>query len=64
MKRETIEKIFNFLEETEGKVPYKWIASIKELVATLETISAAVNAGELDAAMEAASTKQRSAFTK
>jgi hypothetical protein len=31
MKRETIEKIFNFLEETEGKVPYKWIASIKEL---------------------------------
>ena len=40
------------------------LASTKELVATLETISAAVNAGELDAAMEAASTKLRSAFTK
>jgi hypothetical protein len=40
------------------------LASAKELVATLETISAAVNAGELDAAMEAASTKLRSAFTK
>ena len=40
------------------------LASVKELVATLETISAAVNAGELDAAMEAASTKLRSAFTK
>jgi len=40
------------------------LASAKELVATLETISAAVNAGELDAAMEAASTKLRSAFTR
>ena len=40
------------------------LASTKELVATLETISAAVNAGELDAAMEAASAKLRSAFTK
>ena len=40
------------------------LASAKELVATLETISAAVNAGELDAAMEAASTNLRSAFTK
>jgi energy-coupling factor transporter transmembrane protein EcfT len=44
------------------------LASAKELIATLETISAAVNAGELDAAMEAAmeaaSTKLRSAFTK
>ncbi len=40
------------------------LASTKELVATLETISAAVNEGELDAAMEAASTKLRSAFTK
>jgi prolyl-tRNA editing enzyme YbaK/EbsC (Cys-tRNA(Pro) deacylase) len=40
------------------------LASAKELVATLEIISEAVNAGELDAAMEVASTKLRSAFTK
>jgi hypothetical protein len=31
MKAETIEKIFNFLEETEGKVPRKWFESIKKL---------------------------------
>ena len=51
------------LELAKGKTAVE-LASTKELVATLETISAAVNAGELDAAMEAASTKLRSAFTK
>ena len=40
------------------------LASAKELLATLEAISAAVSAGELDAAMETASTTLRSAFTK
>ena len=51
------------IEFAKGKTAVE-LASAKELVATLETISAAVNAGELDAAMEAASTKLRSAFTK
>jgi energy-coupling factor transporter transmembrane protein EcfT len=51
------------LDLGKGKIAVE-LASAKELVATLETISAAVNAGELDAAMEAASTKLRSAFTK
>ena len=40
------------------------VATDKELVATFEALCAAVNAGELDAAIDAASNQLRSGFTK
>jgi hypothetical protein len=51
------------LELAKGKFAVE-LASEKELVPTLEIIKAAVLNGELDAAMEVASTKLRSGFKK
>lgn len=51
------------LELAKGKFAVE-LVSEKELVPTLEIIKAAVLAGELDAAMEVASTKLRSGFEK
>ncbi len=51
------------LELAKGKFAIE-LASEKELVPTLETIKAAVLAGELDGAMEVASTKLRSGFQR
>jgi hypothetical protein len=51
------------LELAKGKFAVE-LASDKELVPTLEIIKAAVLNGELDAAMEVASTKLRSGFQR
>ena len=51
------------LELAKGKTAIE-VATAKELVATFETICAAVNAGELDAAIDAASNQLRSGFAK
>jgi hypothetical protein len=51
------------LELAKGKFSVE-IASDKELVPTLELIKAAVLNGELDAAIDAASTKLRAGFSK
>ena len=51
------------LELAKGKTAIE-VASAKELVPTFDAICAAVNAGELDAAIDAASNQLRSAFTK
>ena len=51
------------LELAKGKFAVE-LASEKELVPTLEIIKAAVLAGELDAAIDAASAKLRSGFEK
>lgn len=51
------------LELAKGKTAIE-VATAKELVATFETLCAAVNAGELDAAIDAASNQLRSGFTK
>ena len=51
------------LELAKGKFAVE-LASEKELVPTLEIIKAAVLAGELDAAIDAASTKLRAGFQR
>ena len=51
------------LELAKGKYAVE-VGAEKDLVATLEVIKAAVIAGELDAAMDAASTKLRAGFGK
>jgi hypothetical protein len=51
------------LDLAKGKTAIE-VATAKELVATFETLCAAVNAGELDAAIDAASNQLRSGFTK
>jgi hypothetical protein len=51
------------LELAKGKFAVE-VASAKDLVPTLDAIKAAVLAGELDAAMDTASTKLRAAFNK
>ena len=51
------------IEITKGKVSVE-MASIAELVPTLELIKQAVEAGELDAQIEAASVKLREGFVK
>lgn len=51
------------LELAKGKFAVE-LASEKELVPTLEVIKAAVLAGELDAAIDAASNKLRAGFSK
>jgi hypothetical protein len=51
------------LELAKGKYAVE-VGAEKDLPATLDLIKAAVLAGELDAAMEAASTKLRAAFAK
>ena len=51
------------LELAKGKYAVE-VGAEKDLVATLDVIKAAVVAGELDAAMEAASTKLRAGFGK
>ena len=51
------------LELAKGKTAIE-VATAKELVATFEALCAAVNAGELDAAIDAARNQLRSGFTK
>jgi hypothetical protein len=51
------------LELAKGKFAVE-VASDKDLVPTLDAIKAAVLAGELDAAIDTASTKLRAAFSK
>ena len=51
------------LELAKGKFAVE-LASEKELVPTLEVIKAAVLAGELDTAIDAASSKLRDGFSK
>ncbi len=51
------------LELAKGKTAIE-VATAKELVATFEALCAAVNSGELDAAIDAASNQLRSGFTK
>ena len=51
------------LELAKGKYAVE-VSAEKDLVATLDVIKAAVIAGELDAAMDAASTKLRAGFGK
>jgi hypothetical protein len=51
------------LELAKGKFAVE-VASDKDLVPTLDAIKAAVLAGELDAAIDTASTKLRAAFNK
>jgi hypothetical protein len=51
------------LELAKGKTAIE-VATAKELVSTFETICAAVTAGELDAAIDAASNQLRSGFNK
>ena len=51
------------IELQKGKTAIE-VSTAKELVATFEALCAAVNAGELDAAIDAVSNQLRSGFTK